>query len=192
LYRRDRHYATVSGRGFSRGVGDIGGWRWVAFAACALFVAIGSLVPLGMLVMGTFMSLYGFFHIADPFTLANWARVLNDPLLVSGVRNSLLLGLGAGVGGTLALATLAYVIARQTVPQARALDLVSWVPWCIPGILLSLGLLWAFLANPLLNPLYGSLAGLILALILKEMPLAVQLTKVAIYQIGGGRGESAP
>src|SRR5262249_56192356 len=95
LYRRDRHYATVSGRGFSRGVGDIGGWRWVAFAACALFVVIGSLVPLGMLVMGTFMSLYGFFHIADPFTLANWTRVLGDSMLVSGVRNSLLLRPGA-------------------------------------------------------------------------------------------------
>jgi iron(III) transport system permease protein len=191
LYLRDRHYATVSGRAFSRRAQDLGGWRWVAFAACALFVAIGSLVPLAMLVLGTFMSLYGFFHIADPFTLANWTRVLNDPMLLSGLRNSLLLGLGAGVGGTLTLAVLAYVIARQMVPQARALDLVSWMPWCIPGILLSLGLLWAFLANPLLNPLYGSLAGLILALILKEMPLAVQLMKAAIYQIGAELEEAA-
>lgn len=182
-YLGNRQYVTLGGRGVSRTRVDLGPWRWVAFALCCGFVVLGTLMPLSMLTIGTFMKLYGFFHITDPFTLANWQRVLNDPLLLRGIRNSLVLGFGAGLVTTFVMAALAYALARRSIGNARAIEGITWLPWCLPGILLGLGLLWAFLGNPFLRPLYGSMAGLILAIVIKEMPLALQLMKAAVYQL---------
>ena len=46
-------------------------WGWAATAACLAFFAIGLLMPLGFLVLGSFMRRYGFFQLANPFTLAS-------------------------------------------------------------------------------------------------------------------------
>lgn len=183
MWLRGREYATVGGRGVSRTRVDLGPWRWIAFGFGLAFVLVGSIIPLAMLLLGTFMKLYGFFHIASPFTLNNWQRVLSDPLLVNSLKNSLILGVGSAVIGTLAMAVLAYALARRAVAGVRAIEFVVWLPWCLPGILLGLGLLWALVSNPVLRPLYGTMAGLILVMVIKEMPLALQLMKASVQQI---------
>jgi iron(III) transport system permease protein len=65
-----------------------------------------------------------------------------------------------------------------------ALDLLSWLPWAISGILLGLALLWTVFQVPFLRPLYGTVQLLVLALIVKSMPLGVQLTKSVLLQFG--------
>ena len=66
-----------------------------------------------------------------------------------------------------------------------------WVPWAVPGILLSLGLLWLTLATPLRTVLYGSLLGLVLAMVIKESPLSTQFFKAGLLQIGPELEEGA-
>jgi iron(III) transport system permease protein len=75
-------------------------------------------------------------------------------------------------------------VVRGRAVSTRLIGTVTWVPWFLPGILLSLGLLWAYLANPFLRPLFGSLLGLILAIIIREMPFAVQILRGAFGQLG--------
>jgi iron(III) transport system permease protein len=66
----------------------------------------------------------------------------------------------------------------------NTLDVAAWLPWSIPGILLSLSLLWIYLGFPVLNVLYGSVAGLVVAMLIKEMPGGVNLMKNGIARIG--------
>lgn len=169
--------------GLTAGRCDLGRWRWLAFAGCLAFAVVGSCVPLGMLLIGTFMKLYGFFNIHEPYTLLHWQRILNDPLLVKGARNSLILATGASIIGTLTMAALAHALTRRHIGSGRAIELMAWLPWCVPGMLLGLGLLWAFLSNPLLRLAYGSMAGLILAMVIKDMPLALVLLRAAVSQL---------
>ncbi|HLY64069.1 MAG TPA: ABC transporter permease subunit, partial [Chloroflexota bacterium] len=71
------------------------------------------------------------------------------------------------------------------------LDFLSWLPFTLPGVLLSLGYLWMFLGLPLFRPLYGSHVVLILALTLSGMTLGVQLSKATLVQLGSELEEAA-
>jgi iron(III) transport system permease protein len=49
---------------------------------------------------------------------------------------------------------------------------------------MGLALLWTVFDTPFLLPLYGTVGVLILALVIKSMPLGVQLTKSVLLQLG--------
>jgi iron(III) transport system permease protein len=180
---RHNDYATILGRGASFRQLTIGRSRWIISAVLFLVVAVSLLFPLFMLICGSFMKLFGFFNIPAPFTLDHWREVLIDPVFTHALTNSLVLSVGAGLGGGLAYAIVAYLIVRVPLPGSRTVDLLAWLPWCVPGILFGLSMLWLILASPLLSFLYGSLMSLILVMIVAQMPIGVQMMKVSIGQI---------
>ena len=61
----------------------------------------------------------------------------------------------------------------------------------LPGILLSLGVLWLFLATPLRFFLYGTVWGIALALILADSPVTTQAFKAGLLQLGADLEEAA-
>jgi iron(III) transport system permease protein len=136
-----------------------------------------------MLVCGSFMKLFGFFNISAPFTLNNWRDVLSDPVFLDSLMNSLVLSSGAGLGGVLIYAVVAYLLVRSTLPGRHIVDLLAWLPWCIPGILFGLSMLWLILASRALSFLYGSMASLIMIMIVAQMPIGVQMMKTSVRQI---------
>jgi iron(III) transport system permease protein len=179
-----RLYQTVTGRGFSTRPTALGRWRWPIFGLVALLAVVVSVVPLAVLLMGTFMRAFGYFDVANPWTVDHWRRVLGDPTLVRAFQNTLIVGAGTAVVGTLLYALIAYVIVKTRFAARGLLDLLSWLPWAISGILMGLALLWTVFQVPFLRPLYGTVQVLVLALIIKSMPLGVQLTKSVLMQLG--------
>ena len=69
---RGNDYATILGRGASYRQLQIGWTRWLISAVLFLVVAISLFCPLLMLICGSFMKLFGFFHIPAPYTLNHW------------------------------------------------------------------------------------------------------------------------
>jgi len=182
---RGHEHATISGRGMSTGELTLGRARYLISAFLFAMVAVTVLLPAVFLVLGSFMTLFGFFAIDDPFTLEHWRTVLGDTNFLVALRNSLVIGLGAGFFGTLVCATLAYVIVRSTLRYRAALDFVAWLPWCVPGILLGVGLLSLVLSSPLLGFFYGSLGLLVFAVVIGQLPLGVNLLKSSVSQVSG-------
>src|SRR5207253_5057862 len=72
---RGRRYTTITGQFQSRRQ-RLGRWRWPAFELAILLTLVVLGVPLVFAVLGTFMKLFGFFNIPDPWTLKNWKTVL--------------------------------------------------------------------------------------------------------------------
>jgi iron(III) transport system permease protein len=64
------------------------------------------------------------------------------------------------------------------------LDVVSWLPYAIPGILLGLSFVWLLLATPGLRWIYGTIAALVLINGVKSMPLGEQILKSNFLQLG--------
>jgi iron(III) transport system permease protein len=176
-------YATILSRSASFQQLRIGWARWLVSAALLLVVAIALLVPLFMLVCGSFMKLFGFFNVPAPYTLGHWRDVLGDPIFLSSLANSLILSGGAGFGGVLVYVVVAYLLVRSRLPGRGIVDLLVWLPWSIPGILLGVSMLWLILASPMLSFFYGSLASMILIMIIAQMPIGVHMMKTSIRQI---------
>lgn len=187
-----RDYTTVGGRGYSARVVSIGRWRWLCFAICMAFIAIMIVLPMAVLVMGTFMKAFGYFSIPEPWTLNNWSSAVGDPILARALRNTLILGAGAGGLGALLYAILGYQIVRSRLAGRHLLDYLAWLPWALPGVLISLALLSATLGiGKAVTPIYGTLYLLILAIIVKETPLGTQIAKASVMQIGQELEESS-
>ncbi len=183
LYTERRTYVTISGRGQSFRAIPAGRWRYLASAFCFLYIAIGIGLPLCLLLLGSFMRLFGFFSVPDPYTLSQWQRVFRDPVFLQALRNSLILGFSVAGLGIVVYSLLAYVIVRSQLAGRRTLSLLSWLPWAVPGILLGVALLWLMLTLPGLRLLYGTMGALILALLIQSMPFGVQMLKTSFGQI---------
>jgi iron(III) transport system permease protein len=183
-YLSKRAYRTITGRGFSNRHTPLGRWRWPAFGLVALIAVTITLIPVVVLVMGTFMRAFGYFNIPNPWTTEHWTRVLSDPTLTRSLQNTLFVGAGSAIIGTAFYALVAYVVVKTRFAGRTIVDLLSWLPWAIPGILMGLALLWTVFQTPFLLPLYGTVYVLILALVIKSMPLGVQLTKSVLLQLG--------
>jgi len=175
--------ATILGRGANFRQLSIGGVRWLVAAALWLVLAISLLGPLVILVCGSFMKLFGFFNLTVPYTIDHWRDVLVDPIFLRALLNSLVLSGGAGLAAVLVYSVVAYLVVRSRLPGRAIVDVLAWLPWSIPGILLGVSVLWLILASPMLSFLYGSLASLVLIMIIAQMPIGVHMMKTSIGQI---------
>jgi iron(III) transport system permease protein len=137
------------------------------------------------------MRVFGVFEGSATWTLAHWQSVLGDSAFVAAGRNTVLLGIGTLLSSLVLSLLLAFVIVRTRLGGRQVLNLVVWIPWALPGLLLGLGLLWMFLGNPLTAPLFGSVPLLVFALTIAELPVSVQLLKGALLQIHAELEEAA-
>jgi iron(III) transport system permease protein len=96
------------------------------------------------------------------------------------------------VMGVLLYSAVGYLLASPKKLVTRpALEFFCWLPWVIPGILMSLGILWVFLATPLNTILYGTVFGIAVALTIQDSPVATQAFKSAFMQLGPDLEEAA-
>ncbi len=187
---RGRRYTTVTGQ-FQNQPHRLGRWRAPASAFVLALVLIVLGVPVVFALLGTFMRLFGFFSIADPWTLDNWKTVLGDDQFLGSLRNTLVLAVGTAAVTVVVHSLIAYIAVRTRYAGRRLLDFISWLPFTVPGIILGLALLWLFLGVNFLRPLYGTTALLIIAGVISGMPLGVQVIKSGLMQLGGELEEAS-
>jgi iron(III) transport system permease protein len=187
---RRRRYTTVTGQ-FRNQPHRLGRWRLPALALLLGLVLIVLGVPVAVALLGSFMKLFGFFHIADPWTLKNWKTVLTDDLFLHSLRNTVVLAVGTAVTAMLLHSLIAYIVVRTRYGARRLLDTISWLPFTVPGIILGLALLWLFLGVAFLRPLYGTMGLLIVAGLISGMPLGVQIIKSGLLQLGSELEEAS-
>ena len=190
-YIGGRSYHTVRGQGFTTHKIRLGRWRYPIFTLVLLTAITTTVIPVIFLVMVTFMNSLGHFDIPEPWTLENWRGVLDDPILASSLTNTLLVGTGASLVGIFFYSLIAYVVVKSRFTARGVLDFISWLPWAVPGILLSLALLWTVFQTHILTDLYGTLYLLVLAMVIKSMPVGVQLTRSVLLQLSNELEEAS-
>jgi iron(III) transport system permease protein len=183
-----RRYTTITGS-FRPGLIDLGRWNYVTFGAIALLLALLTVGPLAILVLGSFMQRIGYFVLG--YTLDHWRFVLTDPVFVKALRTTLILAVTAAVCSPLIFSVLAYILVRSRLPGRGALDLMIWSAGAVPGILAGLGLLWVFIGTPGLNFLFGTIWALIIVVILQGKTTGVNIMKGVLVQVGADMEEAA-
>jgi iron(III) transport system permease protein len=180
---RRRQYTTITGRYRAKPIA-LGKWKYPALILVLVVAALITVTPMTFVLVGTFMSLFGFFHIEHPWTLHNWARVFEDPIFILSLKNTILMSLGAAALSVALFSIVAYISVRTKFVWRSVLDFISWFPSAVPGILMGIGLLWLFLDIPIFRWLYGSIWLLIIATVISSMTLGTQLLKSNLLQLG--------
>ncbi|MFQ5896450.1 MAG: ABC transporter permease [Nitrospinota bacterium] len=183
-----REFTTVTGRGYRPAIIKLGRWRYVAFAynLCYLVAAVG--LPLtALLLVSVSENWYGSF---DPslLTLENYRWVLfGFPLTKNAIGNSLFLAL---VGATLAILlafVLATIIYRTKAPARGAVDFLASFPIGVPGIVIAMGILVAYIRTPV----YATIWILVLAYVTRFLPVGLKSVSAVMLAIGPELEESS-
>lgn len=191
LYIGRRSYVTVTGKSFSTRPIALGAWKYPALAFVLLITLSLTVLPTMFLLLGTFMRLFGFFTIPNPYTLDNWRGVLSDPILLRSLKNTLVLGFSSAGIGVVLSSLVAYVIVKSRFKARALLDFLCWLPWAIPGILLGMALLWTLLLIHKIVPIYGTMGALVLAMAISGLPVCVQVMKSFLMQLSNELEEAS-
>ncbi|HEX9879061.1 MAG TPA: iron ABC transporter permease [Candidatus Binatia bacterium] len=178
-----RSYATLSGR-FKPALINLGPWRPWTFGCVLITTAFLTVVPVVATLAASFMTRFGYFHLAQAWTLDHWRLALGDSTFLLSLQNTLLVAVISAVAAPFVFSLLAYLIVRSALAGRGALDTMTWLPQAIPGVLTSLGLLWLFLESPFLKPFYGTHGALVLALVLGHVTTSTQIIKASFLQLG--------
>ena len=178
-----RQFTTVTGQ-FKPKVIDLGVWRYPATAFVGFILFMLDIVPILSVLGGSFMTRFGFFNLPKTWTLEYWKMALNDPRILQGLQNTLIIAASAAIFGVLFFSLVAYVLVRTKLRGRSILDSICWLPSAIPGVLSGLGLLWMFLGTPFFRPFYGTIILLVVASVLGGITLATQIFKANFVQLG--------
>ncbi|HEY4134837.1 MAG TPA: iron ABC transporter permease [Alphaproteobacteria bacterium] len=189
-YGNKHSHSTVGGK-FSLRLQDLGGWKWPIFWLLMLLVLVMTVVPLVVLVFGSFMKIFGMFDLPNPWTTRHWIAALSRQDLKQSLINSLSLGLGSAAVGMVLFSVVAYVSVKTRYFGRGLLDFLTWLPTMIPGIVISLGFLQMFVGTPVFRPIYGTIWVLIIAVVLANVTVGVQLVKNNLLQLNAELEEAS-
>lgn len=185
-----KNYTTLTSH-FKNKTVPLGKWRWPAFAFVAGLVSLMTIAPFGFVLVGTFMKRFGRFDVVEPWTTANWTRVLGNPDFTSALKNTLILAVSASVIAIFVFTAIAYILVRSRTRLARVLDVLVWLPSMMPGIVIGLGYLTLFLVVPGLRSLYGTMWVLVIVISLGSITLSTQMVRTGLVQLGANLEEAS-
>ena len=149
LLKSANKYVSIKGKGARQKALPLGKWRWIAFALIAAWLLFTVIVPLSGIVLRAFVSHWGEgVPLLDVLTVQNFRDVWEQPSLVRGIINTVLIGV---IGGGIAVAcysAIALAMHRKNDGVTRFLDYSVLVPRAVPGLLAGLSFLWVFLFVP--------------------------------------------
>lgn len=177
-----KEYFTITGKGYRPQVVKLGLWKWTTFGFCLAYFTVAVVLPISQLILSSFFMIFGLYDL-KMITLANYQQAFSDPTFWRALRNSLLLAIG-GAGLCMFLSAIIAYITFKTKFWGRAvLDHCSWVPWTVPGMVLALGMLWAYILLPGPVVLYGTFWILLIAYLTLGLPIGVRSMAGTIVQI---------
>lgn len=183
-----KSYETVTGKARTSAT-PLGRAKWPLFVLVMGIAIFVSILPIVAVTTATFMKVFGYFFIPQPWTMEHWTQVLHDPVFLQAVRNTLVIGTGAALGGVVISVLIAYILVRTQFKLRALLDLFTWLPHSLPGMLMGLGMLWVALT--FLRPLYGSVVLLIIVTVIGGLTVGVQIIKSNMIQLGSELEEAS-
>ncbi|MDI1284252.1 MAG: iron ABC transporter permease [Reyranella sp.] len=181
-----RSFATVAGKAFRPRSLNLGKWRWFTFSLAMTYLMIVVVLPTLALVIAAFRK-FLFFKDFDAlfdmrqYSWAHFNSVFDNPLTMLSIWNTLKVGvITAVIGGVLAFA-IGYTVFRTQVAGRKSIDLLSTVPVAIPGLVIGVAYLWAWIGLP--GGLYGTIWILALAFVARFIPDTVKALSTSFLQI---------
>ena len=181
-----RSYTTVAGKAFRPRTLRLGPWRWFTFALALVYLFVVVVLPILALLIGAFRK---FLFIRDltalfdakQYSLMHFDRLFSNPATINSIINTMEVGVATAlIGGVLAFA-VGYTVARSQAPWRRAIDVIATVPVAIPGLVIGVAYLWAWIGMP--GGFYGTIWILAFAFVARFLPDTVKVLTSSLMQI---------
>ena len=192
--QRRNVFAVVGGQAGGHSLVTLGRWRYPVAAGLGALAVVSIALPLAAILLTSLVRAYGLPPALANLTLAHYAEVVTGvPKVQRALANSL--GLAAG-SATLILGLavgIGYVLTRTRVRGGAVLDLLITIPYAIPGTVVALGMILAYLRPvPLIGMrLYDTLWIILLAYVARFLAVGVRTVLAGLTQVQGTLEEAA-
>ncbi|WP_205473066.1 iron ABC transporter permease [Nocardioides sp. SYSU D00038] len=178
-------FATVMGKSSAKRLVDLGPWRWPLAALAAGVLVVLVVVPLVGVVASSLTSIFS--PLISPWSVLtsdNFEAVLDNPVWMDSVVNSLLIATVGGLVATVVIALLSLVAHRSEFRMRGSLQQAMLWPRMMPGLVCGMAFFWAFVLLDPTDTLRGSLWGLGLAFAVRSLAVGYSAFYPALAAIG--------
>ena len=181
-----RSFVTISGKGFRPRTLDLGAWRWFTLGLAIVYIIVVVVLPFVALIITAFrnfMFIPTFASLIDmrQYSFAHFNSIFQNPQTLRSIVNTVEVGvITAGLGCIVAFA-IGYTVQRSAAPGRRLIDMVATSPAAVPGMIVGVAYLWAWIGLP--GGLYGTVWILALAFIGRHIPDAVRVLSTSLTQV---------
>lgn len=159
LLKSANKFVSIKGKGARSKPMPLGRWKWLAFALIFAWLMFTIIMPLSGIVLRSFVQYWGEgVKLAEVLTLQHFREIFEQPALVRGIVNTVLIGVIGGALAVICYSAIALAMHRKPDAITRFLDYSVLVPRAVPGLLAGLSFLWVFLFVP--SWLDGALKGM--------------------------------
>jgi len=149
LLKSANKFVSIKGKGARSKAMPLGRWKWLAFALIFGWLMFTIIMPMSGIVLRSFVQYWGEgVKLADVLTLQHFREILDQPALMRGILNTVLIGVIGGGCAVICYCAIALAMHRKPDMITRFLDYSVLVPRAVPGLLAGLSFLWVFLFVP--------------------------------------------
>jgi len=181
-----RSYTTVAGKAFRPRSLNLGPWRWVTLGMAIFYLLIVVVLPTLALIVAAFRKFLFIRDLPALFDMKQYGwqhfiKMFDNPLTLQSIWNAMYVGfLTAIIGGVLSFA-IGYTVTRTQTPGRRVIDIITTIPVAIPGLVIGVAYLWAWIGLP--GGLYGTFWILALAFVARFLPDTVKALSTSLMQL---------
>ncbi len=164
-----KRFVTTSGKPKARRPLELGAFGPLALLASLGWIALAIVLPTAGLVLTAFTQVFS--PLISPWevlTTAHFSTVFDSPTFVRSVRNSVVIAVVGALVATIGLTIAALVAHRSEFRRRSLLPPLLLFPRAMPGIVVGMGLFWAFV---LLDPtgwVRASIWGIMIAFVIRN------------------------
>ncbi len=184
------NYDIIKGKSMRPTLIKLRGAKLPLLLLAVLTLVLIVIVPLVMIVLISFIKAYGLPLKLENFTLAQYARVFNANGTLDSIKNSLFASITAGVV-CMFLGTLVAYVVQKIKPRGKGiLEIVSMLPYSIPGTVLSIGVILAW-SGALGVTLYNTIWIILVAYMARYLSFSMKTSSAALLQVHSSLEEAA-
>lgn len=183
---KGRSYVTVGGKGFRPRQLNIGKWRYLTLLLGLVYLVIVVILPivtLFIVAFRKFMFIPNMKSLFDPkqYSWAHFNSLFENSQTLDSVWNTIHVGLITAVLGIVLAFAVGYTVQRTRVKGRRLIDIIATSSASVPGLIIGVAYLWAWIGLP--GGMYGTVLILGLALVGHHVADAVRALSNSMMQI---------
>ncbi len=190
--RATERFVSITGKAQRPSLIKLGKWRLLITILCVIYLITTVILPVGMLFYASLcvpsfnlptLQNLGTFRLSFDY----YVSILSNPTVLRAFSNSLFLAVFGASVTILFTALLSYVNLRVKFRGKIVMELLAFLPFAFPGIVIAVGLVWAYIQLPIITHipimLYGTIWILLVAYMTRYIPYGIRATSSNLIQI---------
>ena len=183
-------YDIIKGKSMRPTLIKLRGAKYPLLVLAILTLVIIVLVPLVMIFLVGMLKAYGLPLTFENFTMKNYVKIFQSTATVDSIKNSLFLSITAGIICMFMGVMIAYVINKIKPKGKGVLEILSVLPYSIPGTVLAIGVILAWSGQFGIN-LYNTIWIILVAYMARYLSFSMKSASAALLQVHSSLEEAA-